>query len=114
MRNLERHKWWEDYDAADGRLIVIGHYWRRFMAEVSPAVAEIHPEGFNPTGADMFPSYAPEALVGAQKKVLPRRLPLSLALSLIDFPSHWLSRSLIFPLIGSLIDFPLTFLLLRP
>ena len=55
MRNLERAKWWEDYDAADGRLIVIGHYWRRFMDEISPAVNELHPEGFNPTGADMFP-----------------------------------------------------------
>ena len=28
-RTLERHKWWEDYDAEDGKLIVIGHFWRR-------------------------------------------------------------------------------------
>ena len=69
-RTLERHKWWEDYTAEDGRLIVIGHFWRRFMSEVAPEVDEMHPEGFNPTGADMFPQYQPNQLCGPQKKVM--------------------------------------------
>eukprot|EP00656_Telonema_subtile_P021969 TRINITY_DN23004_c0_g1_i1.p1 TRINITY_DN23004_c0_g1~~TRINITY_DN23004_c0_g1_i1.p1 ORF type:complete len:216 (+),score=48.37 TRINITY_DN23004_c0_g1_i1:119-766(+) len=70
MRNLERAKWWENYLAEDGRLVVIGHYWRRFLSEVAPRVHELYPEGFNPTGADMFPGYGPSQLVGDKKKVI--------------------------------------------
>jgi len=66
MRNLMREMWWEDHEAEDGRLVVIGHYWRRFMDEVSPAV----PAGFSPTGDDLFPMYKPSSLVGKKKKVM--------------------------------------------
>merc|ERR1712151_527679 len=70
MRNLERVKWWEDYDASDERMVVFGHFWRRFMDEVDPRVAEKHPSGFSPVGADMFPGYKPWQLLGRTKKVM--------------------------------------------
>ncbi|CAE7363517.1 nipblb, partial [Symbiodinium pilosum] len=43
MRTLQRLKWWETYEAKDNRLVVIGHYWRRFLDEVSPKVLEKYP-----------------------------------------------------------------------
>lgn len=70
MRNLERLKWWEDYAAKDSRLVVIGHYWRRFLDEVHPKVFEKHPKGFLPSGADMFPGYSPASLLGRKRKVI--------------------------------------------
>ncbi|CAK9075610.1 unnamed protein product [Durusdinium trenchii] len=70
MRNLERLKWWENYAAKDGRLVVIGHYWRRFLDEVHPTVFEKHPKGFLPSGVDMFPGYSPDSLLGINKKVI--------------------------------------------
>lgn len=70
MRNLERAKWWEDHKPDDDRLIIIGHYWRRFMDEVFPEVHARHPDGFNPTGADMFPNNGPHELLGPSKKVM--------------------------------------------
>jgi len=74
MRTLERVKWWETYAPAAGeedRLVIIGHFWRRFMDEVDGRVEEKHPEGpFLPTGADMFPGYRPSDLLGPRKKVM--------------------------------------------
>ncbi|CAJ1333888.1 unnamed protein product [Effrenium voratum] len=70
MRNLERLKWWEDYEAKDGRMVVIGHYWRRFLDEVHPKVFEKYPNGFNPSGDDMFSGYGPADLLGPKKKVV--------------------------------------------
>ena len=87
MRTLERVKWWEDYDPTakageggeggeddtsltEGKLVVIGHFWRRFMGEIDPRVGEKHPEGFAPTGADMFPQYQPQQLLGKAKAVM--------------------------------------------
>ena len=64
MRTLERMKWWETYTPAAGEentLVIIGHFWRRFMDEVDARVGEKHPKGpFLPTGADMFPGYVPQ------------------------------------------------------
>ncbi|CAE7214360.1 prpE [Symbiodinium sp. CCMP2592] len=70
MRTLERLRWWESYEAKDDRLVVIGHYWRRFLDEVSPQVSEKYPKGFAPSGADMFPGYSPSSLLGKKKKVM--------------------------------------------
>jgi len=70
MRNLERLKWWEDYAAKDSRLVVIGHYWRRFLDEVHPKVFDKYPKGFQPSGGDMFPGYSPSSFLGAKKKVI--------------------------------------------
>ncbi|CAE7344092.1 nipblb, partial [Symbiodinium necroappetens] len=70
MRTLERLRWWESYEAKDDRLVVIGHYWRRFLDEVSPQVSEKYPKGFAPSGADMFPGYSPNSLLGTKRKVM--------------------------------------------
>lgn len=70
MRNLERVKWWEVEEHTPDKLVVIGHYWRRWMNEVSERIHELKPEGFHPTGADMFPGYDPASLVGKGKKVM--------------------------------------------
>jgi len=70
LRNLDRVRWWDTYEATDKRLIVIGHYWRRFLDEVLPEVDQIHPKGFHPTGADMFPNSAPQDLLGPCKNVM--------------------------------------------
>eukprot|EP00658_Telonema_sp_P-2_P037312 TRINITY_DN2683_c0_g1_i5.p1 TRINITY_DN2683_c0_g1~~TRINITY_DN2683_c0_g1_i5.p1 ORF type:complete len:280 (-),score=65.91 TRINITY_DN2683_c0_g1_i5:169-1008(-) len=70
MRTLERERWWESYDGADKKLVVFGHYWRRFMGEVAEEVSELHPEGFHPTGPDMFPGNAPNQLLGGSKKAM--------------------------------------------
>jgi len=70
MRNLERWRWWEDYEPEDGRLIVIGHYWRRLLTEVNPRVYEKYPDGFTPTGTDMFPGLGPADLLGPTRKVM--------------------------------------------
>ena len=40
------------------------------MTEIAPEVDEMHPQGFKPTGEDMFPSYQPSHLLGAKKKVM--------------------------------------------
>lgn len=70
MRNLERVRWWEKDEYTPEKLVVIGHYWRRFMGEISEKVHELHPQGFNPTGDDMFPEYSPAALLGKHKNVM--------------------------------------------
>ena len=65
MRTLERFRWWNNYSAPDGRFIVIGHYWRRWMQEVDSRV----PAGFEPSGPDLFTDAAPTALLGPRRKV---------------------------------------------
>lgn len=78
LRTLERHRWWLDSPAAyaadggsggDGgaasSLVVIGHYWRRWMREVDARV----PSGFAPSGADVFDGVAPTALLGPRRSV---------------------------------------------
>ena len=79
---VERVKWWEDYDPTakageggeggeddtsltEGKLVVIGHCWRRFMGEVRAGY-----EDFTPSGPDMFAGYRPEQLLGATKRVM--------------------------------------------
>merc|ERR1712216_26077 len=59
---------WEQHP--EGPLVVVGHYWRRFMAEIAPEVHEKFPEGFHPTGVDMFPDYQPSQLLGPNKNVM--------------------------------------------
>merc|ERR1712150_260472 len=66
----ERWRWWEDYEPEDGRLVVIGHHWRRLLTEVNPRVYEKYPDGFTPTGADMFPGLGPADLLGPARKVM--------------------------------------------
>eukprot|EP00812_Abedinium_dasypus_P014614 NODE_815_length_1354_cov_261.565820.p1 GENE.NODE_815_length_1354_cov_261.565820~~NODE_815_length_1354_cov_261.565820.p1 ORF type:complete len:397 (-),score=88.99 NODE_815_length_1354_cov_261.565820:146-1336(-) len=64
MRNLGRARWWEEYTAEDGRLVVIGHYWRRFLDEVNAHVPEDSLAGEN-----MFPGYSASELLGPVWKV---------------------------------------------
>mmetsp|Transcript_17684 Transcript_17684/g.20499 ORF Transcript_17684/g.20499 Transcript_17684/m.20499 type:complete len:375 (+) Transcript_17684:41-1165(+) len=73
-RTTDRYKWWEDatstVSGSASVLTVVGHYWRRNMDRINPKVFEIHKEGFEPTGKDMFPNYGPFALLGPSKSVM--------------------------------------------
>ena len=71
LRTLARRRWWlestatgsADSDASS--LVVIGHYWRRWMGEVDARV----PSGFEPSGADVFEGAAPTALLGPRRNI---------------------------------------------
>ena len=61
-RTLERIRWWESAPPPPGRLVVVGHFWRRFMGEIRAGQ-----QNFTPSGPDMFPGYRPEQLLGPGK-----------------------------------------------
>ena len=64
-RTLERIKWWDREPPPSGRLVVVGHFWRRFMSEIHAGQ-----QNNTPSGPDMFPGYRPEELLGPGKGVM--------------------------------------------
>ena len=64
-RTLERIKWWDSEPPPPGRLVVVGHFWRRFMGDIRAGQ-----QNYTPSGPDMFAGYRPEELLGPGKGVM--------------------------------------------
>eukprot|EP00511_Aplanochytrium_stocchinoi_P001834 CAMPEP_0204837936 /NCGR_PEP_ID=MMETSP1346-20131115/29332_1 /ASSEMBLY_ACC=CAM_ASM_000771 /TAXON_ID=215587 /ORGANISM="Aplanochytrium stocchinoi, Strain GSBS06" /LENGTH=353 /DNA_ID=CAMNT_0051973669 /DNA_START=67 /DNA_END=1128 /DNA_ORIENTATION=- len=70
-RTVDRHEWWDEETSANSNtLTVIGHYWRRNMERVSDKLYDIHPNGFEPTGRDLFKEYDAFSLLGPAKSIM--------------------------------------------
>ena len=58
-RMVERVPWWEEYE---GPPVIVGHYWRRYAPEDSPAQAK--------RNAELFGGASPHAMLGPARRVM--------------------------------------------